>query len=295
MASLLIKVQRKMSIAAHRRVRGALEGEYSAVFKGRSMDFDDLREYVSGDDVKDIDWKATARSGQMLIKRYVAIRKYNILLVVDTGRSMAATAPSGDSKRDIAIMAAGIIGTVAQKHADLVGLVAGDNQQVDRMPLKDTLPHVERILQHINSHTRLDGPTSNLTNVLEYVKRTIKRRMMLIIISDSLQFAGAQEQLLRRLGAQHELLFIAVDDVDPSDPNWDSKDLLDVEQPIILPKYIRKQKYVADAHQLFLQTQMKTTSRLLETLQISNIRIKSESEALEQIVRLLEKQKHARR
>src|SRR6478752_9672895 len=107
MASLLVKVRRKMSITAYRKVRSALEGEYASVFKGRSMDFDDLREYVPGDDVKDIEWRATARSGQVRIKRYVAIRKHNIMLVVDTGRSMAATAPSGEIKRDIAVMAAG--------------------------------------------------------------------------------------------------------------------------------------------------------------------------------------------
>src|ERR1700754_2323679 len=104
MASLSVKVRRKMSIMAHRKVRTALEGEYASVSKGRSMDFDDLREYIIGDDVKDIDWKATARSGSVRIRRYVAIRKHNILLVVDTGRSMAATAPSGECKRDIAVM-----------------------------------------------------------------------------------------------------------------------------------------------------------------------------------------------
>ncbi|MGB2787690.1 MAG: DUF58 domain-containing protein, partial [Candidatus Saccharimonadaceae bacterium] len=90
MPSLLVKVKAKMAIHAHEKVRGVLEGEYGSVFKGRSMDFDDLREYVVGDDIKDIDWKATARSGSTLIRRYIAIRKHNIMLVVDTGRDMAA-------------------------------------------------------------------------------------------------------------------------------------------------------------------------------------------------------------
>ena len=65
MGSLLQKVQKKMTITAHRKVRTALEGEYASVFKGRSMDFDDLRPYVPNDDIKDVDWKATARSGQI--------------------------------------------------------------------------------------------------------------------------------------------------------------------------------------------------------------------------------------
>lgn len=284
-----------MSIAAHRKVRTALEGEYASVTKGRSMDFDDLRQYLLGDDVKDIDWKATARTGQVLIKRYVAIRKYNILLVVDTGRSMAATAPSGDSKRDIAVMAAGVIAVVAQKHGDRIGLIAGDSQHIGHLPLKDTRMHIERVLQFIQNQTKLDAPKSNLLGLMDYIRRTIKRRMMLIIISDNLQFAPLQEQLLRRLGAQHEMMFIAVDDIDPDDPKWNTKDLYDVNQPASLPKFIRVQKQVGKAYQDYVHDQWKIANHTLDKLKISSVRIQSEDEVVSQIVRLLEKHKHARR
>lgn len=294
MPSLLVKVTKKMSIAAHRRVRGALEGEYSSVFKGRSMDFDDLRQYVTGDDVKDIDWKATARSGQVLIKRYVAIRKHNIMLVVDTGRSMAATAPSGESKRDISVMVAGVIASVAQKHGDLVGMTAGDSLQINHLPLKDSRPHLERILQYIDTRTTLDAPPSDLVKILDYVRRTIKRRMMLIIVSDSLQFAGAQEQLLRRLGAQHEMMFIAVDDLDPDDPDWSHKEVYDVNQPsVLLPPFVRSQKSIEDAYHSFVKKEWATSERTLKKLQISSVRIQSENDVIPQIIRLLERHKHA--
>jgi uncharacterized protein (DUF58 family) len=283
-----------MSIAAHRKVRGALEGEYASVFKGRSMDFDDLRLYVPSDDVKDIDWKATARSGQVLIKRYVAIRKYNIMFVVDTGRSMAATAPSGESKRDIAVMVAGVIASVALKHGDPIALVAGDSQHVHHLPLKDSRPHAERLLQYIDTHTTLDGSVSNLTGLLNYVKRTIKRRMMLIVISDNLRFPLEQEQLLRRLEAQHELLFVGVDDLDPTEAKWKKQALCDVEHPTILPQYVRSQKLVEQAYQRFINYEWQTAVRTLDHLRINNVRVKSEAEVIAQIVRLLEKQKHVR-
>ncbi len=295
MPSLLVKVRRKMSITAHRKVRTALEGEYTSVSKGRSMDFDDLREYTLGDDVKDIDWKATARSGSVRIRRYVAIRKHNIMLVVDTGRSMAATAPSGECKRDIAVMTAGVIASVAAKHADLICLTAGNSQDVYHMPLKGSRAHIERILQYINGHTTLDAPQSDLTNVLDYIRRTIRRRMMLVVISDNLQFAAAQEQLLRRLAAQHELLFIAIDDLDPSADNWNERRVYDVEQPIVLPSYVRRQKGVEDAYQNMMQREQVKSHRTLEHIRISNVRISTEDEVVNKIVRLLEEHKHARR
>lgn len=295
MASLLVKIRRKMSITAHRKVRSALEGEYASVFKGRSMDFDDLREYIPGDDVKDIEWRATARSGSVRIKRYVAIRKHNILLVVDTGRSMAAAAPSGESKRDIAVMAAGVIASVAQKHDDLVAMTAGNSEYVYHMPLKGSRAHIERILQYINTRTTLDAPTSNLTNVLDYVRRTTKRRMLLVIISDNLQFAAAQEQLLRRLAAQHELLFIAIDDLDPSAEGWKTRGMFDVDEPTLLPSFVRRQKGVEKAYQGMVHSEQQKAHRTLEHIHISSIRIASENEAVNQIIRLLEEHKHAKR
>src|SRR6478735_5361178 len=109
MASLLTRVKSKMALFAHRKARGMLDGEYGSVFRGRSLDFDDLRAYVAGDDVRDIDWKASARHGSPLIKRYVAVRRQTVLLVTDTGRNMAADARDGEPKKDIAILALGVL------------------------------------------------------------------------------------------------------------------------------------------------------------------------------------------
>jgi uncharacterized protein (DUF58 family) len=295
MASLLVKVRRKMSIAAHRRVRTALEGEYSSVFKGRSMDFDDLREYIPGDDVKDIDWRATARSSTVRVKRYVAVRKHNIMLVVDTGRSMAATAPSGECKRDIAVLTSGVIASVAQQHNDLIALVAGDSQDIHHLPLKGSRPHIERVLQYINTHATIDAGTSDLTGLLDYVVRTIRKRMLLVVISDNLQFAGAQEQLLRRLAAQHELLFIAIDDLDPSDDNWKDRSLFDVERPAVLPSFVRRKRTVEQAYRALVQGEWQQANHTLDHLRITSVRIDSEGAVINQVIRLLEKLKHAHR
>ena len=127
MAGLLQRVKSKLSIFAHRKARGMLEGEYGSVFKGRSLDFDDLRAYVPGDEVRDIDWKATARHGSPLVRRYLAVRRQTLLLVTDTGRNMAAESRDGEQKKDIAVLALGVVGYLAHRHGDDVGLVCGDS------------------------------------------------------------------------------------------------------------------------------------------------------------------------
>ena len=132
--TLLTRVKARLSIHARRKVRGLLEGEYTSIFHGRSIDFDDVRQYVPGDPLADIDWKATARVGAPMTRRYIASRKHTVLVVADTGRTMAALADSGERKIDLAIVAAGAFGYLAVRHGDLVGLVAGDRGSILRNP-----------------------------------------------------------------------------------------------------------------------------------------------------------------
>lgn len=214
MAGLLQRVKSKMAIFAHRKARGMLDGEYGSVFKGRSLDFDDLRGYVPGDEVRDIDWKATARHGSPLIRRYAAVRRQTVLLVTDTGRNMAAEARSGEAKKDIAVLALGVLGYLAHRHGDLVGLVCGDSTATRSLPAKGGEAHLERLLGHVDSHTRLDAAPSRIQEQLEYTARTIKGRHLLFVVADEIAADDAMAQLLRRLRAQHEILWLTVRDAD---------------------------------------------------------------------------------
>lgn len=220
MPSLLQRVKSKMAIFAHRKARGMLDGEYGSVFRGRSLDFDDLRAYVPGDEVRDIDWKASARHGSPLIRRYVAVRRQTVLLVTDTGRNMAAEAWSGETKKDIAIRALGVLGYLAHRHGDVVGLVCGDSSATRSLPAKGGEEHLERLLRHVDTHTRLDGPPSRLQDQLEHVARNVKGRHLLFVVADELPADASTGQLLRRLRAQHEILWLTVRDADlaPSSP-----------------------------------------------------------------------------
>ena len=220
MASLLQRVKSKMAIFAHRKARGMLDGEYGSVFRGRSLDFDDLRAYVPGDEVRDIDWKASARHGSPLIRRYVAVRRQTVLLVTDTGRNMAAEARSGEAKKDIAILALGVLGYLAHRHGDVVGLVCGDSATTRSLPAKGGEEHLERLLRHVDAHTRLDGAPSRLQDQLQHVARNVKGRHLLFVVADELPADAATGQLLRRLRAQHEILWLTVRDADlaPSNP-----------------------------------------------------------------------------
>lgn len=212
MSSLLTRVKSKMSIFAHRKARGMLDGEYGSVFKGRSLDFDDLRAYIPGDEVRDIDWKASARHGSPLIKRYVAVRRQTLLLITDTGRNMAAAALGGEEKKDIAVMALGVVGYLAQRHGDVVGLVCGDAEGSRSLPAKAGEAHLERLLRAVDGDTGLTSPRSSIGEQLSYVARNYGQRMLLFVVADEIVPDAAMERLLRRLRAQHEVLWLTVRD-----------------------------------------------------------------------------------
>jgi uncharacterized protein (DUF58 family) len=293
--SLLVKVKSKMSIYAHEKVRGLLEGQYGSVFKGRSMDFDDLREYIPGDDIKDIDWKATARSGQTRVKRYIAIRKHNILLVVDTGRNMAALSAGGQSKKDLSIMTAGVIGYIAQKHGDLVAMVSGDIDGSHYQPLKGSNEHLERLLQYIDNTTRVDGPKSSLPRQLEYVSRSIRRRMMLIIIADDLSLDAEHERLLRRLSAQHEIMWLTIGDANLTDASLLDDEMSDIESDESIPAFIRASKTLNTEFKETTEKRRELFSKMLLRLGISSQRVTNESDVVSGIFKLLESQRYAKR
>ena len=214
MTSLLPRVKSKMAIFAHRKARGMLDGEYGSVFRGRSLDFDDLRAYVPGDEVRDIDWKATARHGTPLIKRYVAVRRQTVLLITDTGRNMAAEAAGGEIKKDIAVMALGVMGYLAHRHGDVVGLVSGDTKETRSLPAKGGEAHLERLLRHVHASATVDSAASRMEDQLEHVARTVKGRFLLFVVTDEITATPSLAGLLRRLRAQHEILWLTVRDAE---------------------------------------------------------------------------------
>jgi uncharacterized protein (DUF58 family) len=291
--TLLTKVKSQLFVHSRRRSRSLLEGEYASVFHGRSLDYVDLREYVPGDEVRDIDWKATARHSSPLVKRYVATRKLSVLLVVDTGRGMAATTRSGELKKDVAIMVCGLVGYLAQRHGDLVGLVRGTAESTTAHALRGSETHLELLLRAIDGATRVDGDQSNLATQLSWIVRTIRRRLMLVVVSDDRDLDPALDGILRRLHVQHELLWITIEDADPTALGA-GQAAYDVADAYGLPTDVRLDPRVRAAHAAVVESRIRRTNELLDRRAVNHARIGSSGEVVPTVFALLERQRRAR-
>jgi uncharacterized protein (DUF58 family) len=291
--SLLQRVKSKMAIFAHRKARGMLDGEYGSVFRGRSLDFDDLRAYIPGDEVRDIDWKASARFGSPLIKRYVAVRRQTVLLITDTGRNMAAQARDGETKKDIAVMALGVVGYLAHRHGDVVGLVCGDATGTRAIPAKAGESHLERLLREVDSAAGLESGPSRIEAQLEHVARTVKGRFLLFVVADEFTAGRDTEQLLRRLRAQHEVLWLTIRDADLAGKGHLPQDSFSVADSSVLVGHLAASPAITAAYAKAAEERDAGRHAMFRRTGITEGRVTGSSTVMTELFALLERHRRA--
>jgi len=193
--------------------RGLLEGGRYALLHSRSLEFDDLRPYVRGDDVRDIDWKASARSGSVLIKRFVDEKHHKILLVADAGRNMTADSPSGEMKTDVAANILGAVGLITLKRADQIGMVYGDDRGCVNIRQGRGETHIESMLHRFYGHTLANPGASDISCQLDYVATHYRHQMLIVVVSDEPELDGRLEDAVSRLAGRHDIMWAMVSDV----------------------------------------------------------------------------------
>jgi uncharacterized protein (DUF58 family) len=206
-----------------RDTSGFLEGGRYALVHTRSLEFDDLRPYVPGDDVRDIDWKASARSDDVLIKRFVSERHHKILVVADAGRNMVGESPSGERKSAVAANVIGAVGLITLRRSDEIGMVFGDTRGSVDIRLRRGETHVEYLLSHFHDHVGRRPGRSDVVTQLEWVAEHYRRPHLVVVVSDEPEVGDRLDAVLTRIRARHDVLWAMVADrpaVDPDDPAW---------------------------------------------------------------------------
>ncbi|TRW86369.1 DUF58 domain-containing protein [Mycolicibacterium sp. 018/SC-01/001] len=196
--------------------RGMLDGGRHALLHTRTLEFDDLRPYVPGDDVRDIDWKASARSGDVLIKRFVSEKHHKVLLVADTGRDMTARTPSGETKGDVAALIAGAIGLITLGRSDEIGMVSGDRRGSVNVRLRRGETHIESMLHRYHDAGK-ERAASDIVCQLDYVATHYRHPLLIVIVSDEPDVDDRLADVLGRLAARHDLLWAMVADRPPTE------------------------------------------------------------------------------
>lgn len=214
-AEILAKV-RKMEVRTNRLVDDAMAGRYASVFKGRGMDFDRVRDYVAGDDVRTIDWNVTARTGTPHIKLFTEERELTIMLMIDVSAS-SAFGSVRQTKRELATEAAGVLAASAIRNRDKVGLVLFTDEVELYIPPAKGQTHIMRLIREA-LFFEPKGHGTDIKVALDFVNRMISRKSVVFLVSDfSLtgNFEGELAEMRRKLqvtNKHHDVIAVSVND-----------------------------------------------------------------------------------
>lgn len=208
-AELMRKI-RRMEIHTRRLVNESFAGEYHSIFKGLGMEFDEVRPYTPGDDIRSIDWNVTARMGSPYIKRYVEERELTVMLVVDASAS-GDFGSVGRFKRDLAAEIAAVLSFCATTNHDKVGLLVFSDRVERFIPPHKGRRHVLRIIRELLAFAP-QGRGTDIALALDTVNRLLKRRSVLFLISDFLTPPAHYRSALAITNRRHDVIALDVGD-----------------------------------------------------------------------------------
>lgn len=204
----ILKQVRQIEIKTKGLVNQVFSGEYHSVFKGRGMEFSEVREYQFGDDIRSIDWNVTARLGHPYIKIFEEERELTVILMVDLSGSLIFGSMD-KTKQQIAAELSAILAFSALKNSDKVGLILFTDKIEKFVPPRKGRKHVLRIIREVLSFEP-EGKSTNIKAALEYMNNAIKKKSIAFLISDFMD--SGYEKILRIVSRKHDLVGIVLND-----------------------------------------------------------------------------------
>lgn len=204
----LLKQVRQIEIKTRGVVNEVFSGEYHSVFKGRGMEFSEVREYQIGDDIRSIDWNVSARFGHPYIKIFEEERELTLMLLVDLSGSLVFGSVD-KTKQQVAAELTAILAFSALKNNDKVGLILFTDEIEKFVPPRKGKSHVLRIVREILSFEP-QGNKTNVKGALEYFNHSIKKKSIAFLISDFID--EGYEKILKIVSKKHDFVNVLLED-----------------------------------------------------------------------------------
>ena len=204
----LIKKIRQIQIYTSRMVNASFAGQYESVFKGRGMQFDEVREYAPGDDIRTIDWNVTARTGKAYIKRFVEEREMTVIFAVD----LSASGDFGTvtkTKNELAAEFCAVLAFAAAKNNDKVGLLIFTDRTELFIPPKKGSSHILRLIREL-LYFKMPKRKTDIPLAMDYLGRVVRKKATVFLVSDFLETDFKRSVSL--LNKRHDVVAVSVRD-----------------------------------------------------------------------------------
>ena len=218
----------KIRILTNRLIDDQLSGDYHSTFKGQGVEFDEVRPYIAGDDVRTIDWNVTARMGVPYIKRFSEERELTVLFMVDVSGSQGYGSRNR-SKMELAAEVTALLALTAIRNQDKIGLVLFSDRIVKYIPPRKGRDSVMRLVREVlAAEDEAEGGT-DIAEALRFLNGVQKRRAVVFVVSDFLADEDAFEKLLRATARRHDVVCVPVGD--PAESELPDVGLVELEDP----------------------------------------------------------------
>ena len=227
----------KIRILTNRLIDDQLAGDYHSTFKGQGVEFDEVRPYVAGDDVRSIDWNVTARTGTPFIKRFSEERELTVMFLVDVSGSQTYGSV-GRSKAEVAAEVSSLLALTAIRNQDKIGLILFSDKIVKYIPPRKGRQSVMRLVREVLAAEDEAMGGTDIAGALRFLNGVQKRRAVVFLVSDfqevraagaSAEQAAGYEKLLRVVSRRHDVVCIPVDD--PAEIELPDVGLAELEDP----------------------------------------------------------------
>lgn len=223
----------KIRILTNKLIDDQLSGDYHSTFKGQGVEFDEVRPYVPGDDVRTIDWNVTAKTGLPYIKRFSEERELTILFMVDVSGSQGYGSVRR-SKMELAAEVTALLALTAIRNQDKIGLILFSDQIVKYIPPRKGRDSVMRLVREVLAAEDSATGGTDIAAALKFLNSVQKRRAVVFLVSDFLLSSvkpqtSSIEQLLRATARHHDMVCVPVSD--PAEQELPNVGLVELEDP----------------------------------------------------------------
>jgi uncharacterized protein (DUF58 family) len=207
----LSRIRRAVSFYTKRKTSNILDGDFHSIHRGRSMEFDDLKEYSFGDDVHDIDWKSSSRMGDILVRRYMTDRRLYVMFVCDCGKKMEGDTPTGESKKNLALMTFGTIAYITGRNGADYAISYPHEGKSRTSMFRSGAEHLEKLLYNYEEDICKE-PGIGINDTLKEIMETINKKMIIFLLTDIEGLDNLDPNLVRTVTRDHDLLVINLED-----------------------------------------------------------------------------------
>lgn len=282
------KIKANIAIYSNKKTNNILDGTYKSIYRGKSMNFENLREYVISDEIKDIDWKASAKTNTLYVKQFIAEKKHNILFIIDNDLKMTADTDQHENKKNIALFTAGTIGYLAIKNNDYIGMLYKDSKKINYKPFKNNLYNLEDYLCEYDKSTNSNDTDTN--QLLEYAYKNISKRMIIVLITDINGVDSIKDNILKKLKIKHDLLIVNI-----ADNYMTGNNVFDISNNKYITNFFLKDKKLNQVEKQIREEIMNNNKNKLQKNNVCITTISSLKEINFKTIRLLEEHKYANR